>query len=64
MTAPLAQAAPPAALDTLDLLRELDDRKADEHQTLGIRTRIADIEAELRTRAAHRNSAEAPAQVR
>lgn len=62
--APLANALPPEAMDTLDLMRELDARKADEHQTLCIRTRVADIEAELRTRAAHRNHAEAGAQVR
>lgn len=41
---------PLAEVDTLDLLRELDARLA-EPQTLGVRTRIADIKAEIRDRA-------------
>lgn len=41
---------PLAEVDTLDLLRELDGRRA-EPQTLGVRTRIAAIEAEIRDRA-------------
>lgn len=41
---------PLAQVDTLDLLREYDARLA-EPQTLGVRTRIAHIEAEIRDRA-------------
>lgn len=41
---------PLAEVDTLDLLREYDARLA-EPQVLGVRTRIADIEAEIRNRA-------------
>lgn len=37
-------------VDTLDLLREYDLRLG-ERQTLGVRTRIADIEGEIRLRA-------------
>ena len=41
---------PLGQVDTLDLMRELSDR-LDERQVLGVRTRIARIEAELRARA-------------
>ena len=41
---------PLGQVDTLDLMRELSDR-LDEPQVLGVRTRIAHIEAELRARA-------------
>lgn len=41
---------PLAQVDTLDLLREYDARLAERHP-LGVRTRIADIEAEIRNRA-------------
>ena len=41
---------PLGQVDTLDLMRELSDR-LDEPQVLGNRTRIADLERELRARA-------------
>lgn len=43
-------ATPLDQVDTLDLLREYDARLA-EPQTLGVRTRLAAIETEIRRRA-------------
>ncbi len=53
-------ATPLDQVDTLDLLREYDLRLA-ERDCLGVRTRIAAIEAEIRVRAWHPNRTEAAA---